>query len=43
MIARIDELLEAVKVARSKANNAEVKNTKVGKTIFEFIHKGILK
>lgn len=43
MIARIDELLEAVKIARSKANNAEVKNVKVGKDIFEFIHKGILK
>jgi hypothetical protein len=32
-IACIDELLEAVKIAHSKANNAEVKNIKIKKVL----------
>lgn len=42
MLARIDRLVEAVKVARSKANNVEVNNTKVGDKLFDFVHKDIL-
>ncbi|GAB4342424.1 MAG: hypothetical protein OHK0038_22310 [Flammeovirgaceae bacterium] len=41
ILKRIDKLLEAVKIARSKANNVEVNNVKVGKKIFDFIHKDI--
>jgi hypothetical protein len=41
ILKRVDKLLEAVKVARSKANNVEVNNMKVGKKIFDFIHKDI--
>ncbi|MEM6297476.1 MAG: hypothetical protein AAF740_02180 [Bacteroidota bacterium] len=43
MLARIEVLLEAVKVARSKANNTEVKNVKVAEQIFDYLHKGVLK
>ncbi len=42
LLRRIDNLLEAIKVARSKANNVDVNNVKIGKKIFDFIHKGIL-
>lgn len=42
MEQRLNQLLEAVKVARSKANNVDVKNITVGKKIFDFIHKGII-
>lgn len=42
MIERINQLLEGVKVARSKANNVEVKKIHVAQKIFNFIHKDIL-
>ncbi len=42
LINRVNQLLEAVKIARSKANNAEVKSIKIGKQICDFIHKGVL-
>jgi len=37
-LARIDRLIEATKKARMKANEAEVEEVKVGKSIFDFIH-----
>lgn len=42
LVARINGLLEAVKIARSKANNVAVKNVKVGQQLFDFIHQDIL-
>ncbi len=42
LLKRIDNLLEAVKVARTKANNVEVKNIKIGKKLFDFIHKDVI-
>lgn len=42
LLQRIDLLIEAVKVARSKANMVEVNNIKFGKQLFSFIHKGIV-
>ena len=42
LVDKIEKLIEAVKVARSKANNVEVKNIKLGENIFEFLHEGIL-
>lgn len=41
LIRRIDELLEAVKVARAKANNVEVNDTKIGQKIFDFINQEV--
>jgi oligoribonuclease NrnB/cAMP/cGMP phosphodiesterase (DHH superfamily) len=41
MLKRIDDLLEAVKVARSKANNVDVNNIKIGQKVFDFINEGI--
>lgn len=42
LIKRIEGLLEATKVARSKANNSEVNNIKIGQKLFNFIHKDIV-
>ncbi len=42
LIQRVTQLIEAVKVARSKANNVEVKNIQIGQKIFDFINKDIL-
>jgi len=42
MTQRVGQLLEAVKVARSKANNVEAKKIKVAQKVFDFIHKDIL-
>lgn len=41
MIHRFEELIEAVKIARSRANNVEVKNVHIGKEIFGFIHGNV--
>ncbi|TAF67023.1 MAG: hypothetical protein EAZ55_04995 [Cytophagales bacterium] len=41
LIKKIDDLLEAIKVARSKANNVEVNNTKIGDKILDFINKDV--
>lgn len=38
MLDRITQLIEAVKIARSKANSIEVNNVKVADQIFDFIH-----
>ncbi|MCU0438461.1 MAG: hypothetical protein MUC49_11145 [Raineya sp.] len=42
MIKRLEKLMEAVKVARAKANSVEVQNIKLGDKIFNFLHKDIL-
>ena len=42
LLQRIELLLESVKMARSKANNVDVKNVKFGQQLFDFIHKGII-
>lgn len=42
MLKRIDSLLEGVKIARSKANDAEVNQVKIGQQLFDFIHKEVL-
>ncbi len=42
LLKRIDEILEAVKTSRAKANNVEVQNIKFGDKLFAFINKGIL-
>ncbi len=42
LINRLEELIESVKIARSKANNVNVKNVKLGEKIFDFVHKDIL-
>lgn len=39
MLTKIDGLIDAVKRARAKANQAEVVNTKIGKEIFDYINK----
>jgi hypothetical protein len=41
LLKRLEDLIEAVKVARSKANNVEVKNIKLGNQIFDFLHEDI--
>lgn len=41
LLQRIDELAEAVKIARTKANNVEVNNIKIGQKIFDFINKDV--
>jgi hypothetical protein len=40
LLTRIDTLARAVKTARQRANNQDVQNVKLGKTLFEFIHQG---
>jgi hypothetical protein len=42
MTNRIEKLIEAVKIARAKANNVEVVNVKLGKKVFDYIHKDLL-
>lgn len=42
LLRRIDALIEAVKIARAKANSVEVNNIKIGKKIFDYLHKGLL-
>ncbi len=42
VLSRIDRLIDAVKTARSKANEAEVKQIKVGESLLGFINEGIL-
>ncbi|MEM6378973.1 MAG: hypothetical protein AAF705_12215 [Bacteroidota bacterium] len=41
LVDKLDNLIEAVKIARAKANNVEVKNIKIGKNIFDFLHEDI--
>ncbi|MCP4131909.1 MAG: hypothetical protein GY754_13105 [bacterium] len=41
LLQRLDKLVEAVKVARSKANDVEVNNIKIAEKLFDFIHKDI--
>jgi len=43
MVERVREVLRAVKKARMRANNVEVKKFNVGKTIFSYINNGIKK
>ncbi|KOY84730.1 hypothetical protein AD998_20090 [bacterium 336/3] len=42
IIKRLEKLMEAVKVARAKANSVEVQNIKLGDKVFNFLHKDIL-
>lgn len=42
LLKRLDTLLEAIKVARAKANQAEVKNIKLADKIFDFLHKDVI-
>jgi hypothetical protein len=42
LLERIDVLLVSVKKARSRANQAEVLQMKIGKKIFDYIHKDII-
>lgn len=42
LLDRIDALLDAIKTARSKANESEVINKKIGDAIFQYINTGIL-
>lgn len=42
LLEKIDKLIDAVKQARSKANESEVKNMKIGNKIFQYINSGIL-
>lgn len=42
LINKVEELIIKVKKARAKANQAEVKNMKIGKDIFDYINSGIL-
>jgi len=42
VIKRLEKMIEAVKVARAKANSIEVQNVKFGDKIFNFLHKDIL-
>jgi len=42
LLEKIDDLIVAVKVARSKANKAPIANITVGKKIFDFINSGVL-
>lgn len=43
VVKRIEKLLESVKIARSKANNVDVSNVKLGQKLFAYIHKDIIK
>jgi hypothetical protein len=42
LIGRVDVLIRAVKKARMRANNQEVVGGKIGKKIFDYIHKGVV-
>lgn len=42
MLNRVDRLLIAIKEARAVANQAEVKNVKAAKKVFDFLNKGIV-
>ncbi len=42
LVDKLENLIEAVKIARSKANNVEAKQIKLGQDIFDFIHDEIL-
>ncbi len=41
MVERIEQLIEAVKIARAKANNVEVNNVKLSQELFTFIHQDV--
>lgn len=41
LIARIEKIIEGVKIARTKANNVEVKETKIASDIFDYINKDL--
>lgn len=42
LLARIDEVLASIRVARTEANRTEVKEIKIGKDIFDHINQGII-
>lgn len=43
LVEKVEKLIEAVKIARAKANNVDVKKCTIAKNIFDYIHKDILK
>jgi hypothetical protein len=42
LLERIDKLIDAIKTARSKANECEVKNIKIGDMLFNYINSDII-
>lgn len=42
LLSRIDLVIDAIKRARARANQAEVKQVHIGKKIFDYINKGII-
>ncbi len=42
LLKRIDDLLESIKIARSKANNVEVINTKIAKKLLDYINDSVI-
>lgn len=42
LLERLDKLLRAVKRARQRANGTEVETRRIGASLFEFIHNGIV-
>lgn len=42
LIDRLNKLVEAIKIARTKANDVEVVETKVARRLFDFVHKDVL-
>jgi len=42
LVRRFEELIEAVKIARSKANNVEAQQVKLGQEIFDYVHEDII-
>lgn len=43
LVSRLEKTIEAIKIARSKANNVAVKNINIGQKIFDFVHADVLK
>ena len=41
LLEKLEQLIEAVKIARAKANNVETKNVKLGEDIFDYLHADV--
>jgi hypothetical protein len=42
LVERLDKLVEAVKIARTKANDVKAEDIKIGQRLFDFVHKDII-
>lgn len=42
MLERLDKLVEATKIARTKANDVQVEEVKIAQRLFDFVHKDVL-